>query len=64
MINEDLYHIYLNDQCVRHCLSIDEFKKEMQYIEAFLQLTHLDNSARLEYVQCDPPASALIDGSY
>lgn len=64
MICEQLYHIYVNGQCVRHNLETEEFHKEMQYITAFLELTHLENSAKIEYVQCDPPSTMLLDGSY
>ncbi len=61
---ESLYHIYVNNKCVKAALNESEFKREMQYIQAFLELTHLDNSAKLEYVKCDPPELSLADGSY
>lgn len=64
MICEKLYHIYVNNQCVRHNLDTEQFHREMQYIKAFLELTHLEDDAKIEYVQCDPPSTLLIDGSY
>ena len=62
-MTDTLYHIYVNDKCVKASLNEEDFKREMQYIEAFLELTHLDKSAKLDYVQCDPP-SDMVDASY
>lgn len=64
MIYEALYHIYVNDKCVKNSLNEEDFKKEMQHIRAFLELTHLDKDATLDYVRCEPPALTLVEGSY
>ena len=64
MIYEARYHIYVNDKCVRNNRPEEEFKREMQHIQAFLELTHLDKSATLDYVRCEPPALTLVEGSY
>ena len=64
MIYESLYHIYVNDKCVKHNLQESEFRKEIQFIRAFLELTDLDNDAIVDYVRCDPPQESLVDGSY
>lgn len=50
-----IYHIYVNNQCVHAALDEDDFKREMTHIRAFLELTHLDKSAKLDYVRCDAP---------
>ena len=67
-MSDTIYHIYVNDQCVHAALGEDDFKREMTHIKAFLELTHLDNSAKLEYVRCEPSSlaqiNALADGSY
>ena len=67
-MSETIYHIYVNDQCIYAALSEEEFTKEMTHIKAFLELTHLDNSAKLDYVRCEPSSlaqiAALADGSY
>ena len=59
---DTLYHIYVNDKCVKAALNESEFKREMQHIEAFLELTHLDKSAKLDYVECEAPT--YTDASY
>ena len=64
MIYDALYHIYVNDRCVRSSLCEEDFKREMQHIQAFLELTHLDKDATLDYVRCEPPALTLVEGSY
>lgn len=64
MITEARYHIYVNKVCVRNNLLEDEFKREIKHIRGFLELTNLDKSAKVEYIQCDPPSLALQDGSY
>ena len=52
---DTLYHIYVNDTCVSAALTETEFKREMIHLQGFLELTNLDKSAKLEYVQCEPP---------
>lgn len=49
------YHIYINNTCVRACLEEDEFKKEWQYLTAFLELTNQSKDAKLEFVECEVP---------
>ena len=60
--HEALYHIYVNEVCVHAALTEDEFKREYSYIEAFLGLTGLDNSATIDYVKCDAPS--YLEASY
>ena len=55
LMTDTLYHIYVNDKCVKACLDEPDFKREMQHIRAFLELTHLDKSAKLDYVRCEAP---------
>ena len=55
---DTLYHIYINNTCVKASLNEDDFKKELSYLKAFLELTNLDKSAKIDYVQCDPPTYA------
>ena len=62
-MTDTLYHIYVNDKCVKACLEESEFKREMRHIQAFLELTHLDKSAKLDYVECDVPLE-MLDASY
>ena len=64
MITEARYHIYVNDKCIKANLPEEDFKREMTHIRAFLELTHLDNSANVDYVRCEPPALSLAEGSY
>ena len=64
MIYEDRYHIYVNEVCIKHNLEESEFKREMSFIKGFLELTNLVKSAKVEFVQCEPPALALSEGSY
>lgn len=52
---DTIYHIYVNNNCIRSCLAEAEFKREMTHLKAFLELTQLDNSATLDYVKCDAP---------
>ena len=49
------YHIYLNNTCIKCNLGESEFKNEMTCLNTFLELTNLTESAKLEYVVCDPP---------
>jgi len=64
MITDTLYHIYVNNICVKNNLEEVDFKREMKHIEAFLELTNLDKSAKVDYVRCEPPNKLLVDGSY
>ena len=50
-----IYHIYMNDTCVRACLAEDEFKRQWQYFTAFIELTNHKDDARLEFVECEAP---------
>ena len=59
---DTLYHIYVNEQCVRSALSEEEFKREMSHIQGFLELTNLDKSATIDYVECEAPT--YTDASY
>ncbi len=61
---EPTFHIYLNNNCIRANLSISEFEKEYRWMNEFLQLTNLKDSAILDFVQCDPPTRVLLEGSY
>ena len=54
-MKDTLYHIYVNNKCIKAALNECDFKREMQHIKAFLELTHLDEDAKLEYVQCEAP---------
>ena len=58
MVIDTSYHIYVNNVCVSNNLDEENFQKEMTQIRGFLELTNLDKSAKLEYVQCEPPAYA------
>lgn len=51
-MNETLYHIYVNNKCVSHNLIEEDFKREMQHLKGFLELTNLDKSAKIEYETC------------
>jgi len=62
-MTDTLYHIYVNNKCIKACLDESDFKREMQHIEAFLELTHLDKSAKLDYVRCEPTPE-MADASY
>ena len=65
MTTEAIFHIYVNNKCVKASLNEEDFKREMSHIQAFLELTHLDQSAKVEYVHgANPPQLALADGSY
>ena len=59
---DTLYHIYVNDKCVKAALNESEFKREMQHLRGFLELTNLDKSAKLDYVRCEAPT--YTDASY
>jgi len=56
------YHIYVNNTCVRACLGEDEFKREWQYLKAFLELTNHRDDAILEFVECEAPN--YLEASY
>ena len=56
------YHIYINNTCIRACLEEDEFKREWQYLTAFLELTNQSKDATIEYVECEAPV--YTDASY
>jgi len=64
MVVDTLYHIYVNDTCVHTSLTEDEFKIQMAHLKGFLELTNLEKSAKVDYVQCEPPSNLLMDGSY
>ena len=57
-MHDTLYHIYVNNTCVKASLNEDEFYKEWSFLKGFLELTNLDKSANIDYVQCDPPTYA------
>ena len=57
-MTETMYHIYVNDRPVKVAVPEEEFQKEYQYIEAFLELTNLTDAATIDYVRCEPPAYA------
>ncbi len=61
---ETTYHIYLNNNCIRSNLSKAEFKKEITWMTNFLELTKLKKTAKLDYVQCEPPSRLMLEGSY
>ena len=61
-MTDTLYHIYLNDNCILPCLDENSFEEEYTNIKNFLELTRLDKTAKLEYVQCEPPA--YVEASY
>ena len=50
-----VYHIYLNNTCIKANLEEKEFKTEMTWLNNFLELTNLQSSANIEYVVCDQP---------
>ena len=58
LMHDTLYHIYVNNKCVRASLNEDDFHTELKHIKGFLELTNLDKSAKVDYVQCDPPTYA------
>ena len=61
MTTDSIYHIYVNERCFRHNLSEEQFNKEYTYIKAFLELTNLMGSAKIEYEQCEIPQYSHID---
>jgi len=52
---DTIYHIYMNNTCIRACLTESEFKKEMVGIKTFLELTNHNKDATIEYVECEAP---------
>ena len=55
-MNDTIYHIYMNNTCIRSCLTKTEFTKEMVGIKTFLELTNTAKDATLEYVECEAPS--------
>lgn len=65
MMTESMFHIYVNNRLVANNLIEEEFKREMKHIQGFLELTNLDNSAKIEYVECVPtPLKDFEECSY
>jgi hypothetical protein len=62
LIMDTIYHIYMNNTCIRSCLTESEFKKEMVGIKTYLELTNHTKDATLEYVECEAPT--YTDASY
>lgn len=63
-LTDKLYHIYVNDSCVKNCLSKEDFEHEMQYIKAFLELTKLDECAKLSYEVVETSPKEFSEASY
>ncbi len=55
-MTDTIYHIYMNNTCIRACLNESEFKKEMVGIKTYLELTNHTKDATLEYVECEAPS--------
>jgi hypothetical protein len=62
--NDCLYHIYVNGSCIKNCLNKEDFDHEMQHIKAFLELTKLDESAKLEYEVVETSRKEFSEASY
>ena len=54
-MTDKIYHIYVNNTCIRSCLCEAEFQKEMVGIKTYLELTNHSKDATLEYVECEAP---------
>ncbi len=55
-MTDPIYHIYMNNTCIRSCLTKTEFKKEMVGIKTYLELTNQAKDATLEFVECEAPS--------
>lgn len=63
MYNQLCYHIYVNDRCYKANLHEEDFEKELNHLHTFLELTNLQDSARIEYEECDVPKE-FTEASY
>ena len=59
-----LYHIYVNQTCVKHCLSEEEFNNELKHIEAFLELTNLSDCAKVTHEVVETSPKEFSEASY
>ena len=59
-----LYHIYVNDKCVKHCLSQTEFENELKHIHAFLELTNLSECAKVTHEVVETSPKEFSEASY
>lgn len=55
-MTDKIYHIYVNNTCIRACLCEADFKKEIVGIKTFLELTNTAKDATLEFVECEAPS--------
>ena len=49
---------------MKNCLTKDQFEHEMQYIKAFLELTNLDECAKLSYEVVETSPKEFSEASY
>ena len=61
---EKIYHIYVNGSCVKNCLSEEEFHNEMKHIQAFLELTNLQDCAKVTYEELETSQKEFSEASY
>jgi len=55
MLNETIFHVYVNGACVKANLNKDELNHELQYLHSFVELTGLSNNAKIEFEECTAP---------
>ena len=55
-MTDKIYHIYVNNTCIRACLCEADFRKEIVGIKTYLELTDQLKSATLEFVECEAPS--------
>ena len=61
---EKIYHIYVNGSCVKNCLTEEEFEHELKHINAFLELTNLQNCAKVTYEALEVSQKEFSEASY
>ena len=55
MLNETIYHVYVNGACIKANLNQEELDHELQYLHSFVELTGLDSNAKIEFEECAVP---------
>lgn len=58
MPNDNIFHVYVNGECVKANLPREDFEKEIQYLHNFAELTGHDKDATIEYEECEAPTYA------
>ena len=52
MLNESIFHVYVNGECIKANLNQEELTYELQYLHSFMELTGLGNNAKIEFEEC------------